>query len=364
MARVELRGVSKRYGKVSAVENVDLEIADGEFVVLLGPSGCGKSTTLRMVAGLEDITSGSLSIGNRVVNRVDPKDRGVAMVFQNYALYPHKTVAENMGMALKMRGMPREEIARRVADVAEMLGLTALLERRPAALSGGQRQRVAIGRAIVRTPEVFLFDEPLSNLDAKLRVRTRMELQRLHERLGVTSIYVTHDQVEAMTLADRIVVMNEGRIAQIGTPREVYERPEDLFVAGFVGSPAMNLVPMKRAGEHGWRAQEGDLTVDGLGRKTGDLMVLGVRPEHIAIGLDEEAARPNPDMQGLWRFEATVTLTELLGADALVTLDAAGVELIARVEESRIPARGRRVLCSVARSSIHSFDQSTGRRLA
>jgi sn-glycerol 3-phosphate transport system ATP-binding protein/multiple sugar transport system ATP-binding protein len=357
MAQVQLDNIEKSYGAVTAVETVDLDVADGEFVVLLGPSGCGKSTTLRMVAGLETVSSGMIRIGGRDVTRVDPKDRGVAMVFQNYALYPHKTVAENMGMALKMRGDSRAEIDRRVGDVAEMLGLGALLHRRPAALSGGQRQRVAIGRAIVRTPEVFLFDEPLSNLDAKLRVRTRGELQRLHERLGITSLYVTHDQIEAMTLADRIVIMNEGRIAQIGTPSEVYARPENLFVADFIGSPAMNLIEIApNAGPEPF-----DLPAVGLARAP---VVIGVRPERLHLAAPGQAAGAEA-----WSLPGRITLVELLGAEGLVTVEIGRrgeepVELIVRMPAEALPDDGHETLVWAALDDLHFFDPTTGLRKA
>src|SRR6188768_3587997 len=249
MAQVHLRGVKKTYdNKVAVIHGIDMEIADGEFIVIVGPSGCGKSTLLRMVAGLERITGGQVAIGDRVVNELEPKDRDIAMVFQNYALYPHMSVYRNMAYGLKIRGLPKDDIERRVHKAAKILELEKLLERLPRQLSGGQRQRVAMGRAIVREPAVFLFDEPLSNLDAKLRVQMRAELQALHRRLGTTSLYVTHDQVEAMTLAHRMIVMNAGRAEQIGTPLEVYARPATTFVAGFIGSPAMNLVPQERSG--------------------------------------------------------------------------------------------------------------------
>src|SRR5690242_2606310 len=245
MAEVALRQVVKKYGEVEAVRSIDLDIPDNEFVVLVGPSGCGKSTTLRMIAGLEEVTSGNISIGGEVVNDLPPKDRDIAMVFQNYALYPHMTAFENMSFGLKLRKFPKSEIRQRVEHAARILDITELLERRPKALSGGQRQRVAMGRAIVRNPKVFLFDEPLSNLDAKLRVQMRTEIKRVHQKVRTTTIYVTHDQVEAMTLADRVVVMNGGRIEQIGTPQELYHNPKTRFVAGFIGSPAMNFLPCK-----------------------------------------------------------------------------------------------------------------------
>src|SRR5499426_3526092 len=254
MASVAIRDVRKAFGATAVIHGVDIVIRDGEFVVLVGPSGCGKSTLLRMIAGLENITAGEIRIGERVVNNVPPKERDVAMVFQNYALYPHMTVAANMGFSLKLRGAPKAEIDARVKRAAEILGLTPLLERYPRQLSGGQRQRVAMGRAIVRDPQVFLFDEPLSNLDAKLRVQMRTEIKELHQRLKTTTIYVTHDQIEAMTMADKIVVMHDGRVEQIGAPLELYDRPDNLFVAGFIGSPTMNVLTgtLKRANGTAW----------------------------------------------------------------------------------------------------------------
>lgn len=321
MANVSLRGIGKSYGSCVTVEAFDLEIKDGEFLVLLGPSGCGKSTTLRMIAGLESITTGELLIGDDIMNNVDPKNRGVAMVFQNYALYPHKTVYENMGMALKLQKIPKGEIEKRVHDVSELLGLTDYLERKPGSLSGGQRQRVAIGRAIVRTPEVFLFDEPLSNLDAKLRVKMRTELQELHDRLGVTSVYVTHDQTEAMTLADRIVIMDDGVIAQVGTPREVYDSPATEFVAGFVGSPAMNFIEMERDGSGGWVSENSEFSLseipqfDTTGKQS---LTLGIRPEHLTIVDHKDYLNDH------WIVDCKVVLAELLGADALLSLSVQG----------------------------------------
>jgi len=354
MAEVQLTNIGKRFGAATVVEDVNLTVGDGEFLVLLGPSGCGKSTTLRMIAGLESITTGELRIDGRRMNEVDPKDRGVAMVFQNYALYPHKTVRENMGMALKLKKTPREEMNRRVEAVAEMLGLMEFLERKPAALSGGQRQRVAIGRAIVRTPEVFLFDEPLSNLDAKLRLRMRMELQQLHDRLGVTAIYVTHDQIEAMTLADRIVIMNAGRVAQVGTPREVYETPANMFVAGFIGSPAMNFFAVERGAAGGWKTQDDALAlpdIPGVDIGGRDRVVLGIRPEHLTVGPSPEGA-PLDD----WTFEADVALAELLGADALLNLRIGEEELLARVSGTEHARQGDRVRVSFDPERLHVFD--------
>jgi sn-glycerol 3-phosphate transport system ATP-binding protein len=356
MAEVTLKSVVKTFGRVTVVQQFDLSIADGEFLVLLGPSGCGKSTTLRMIAGLESITSGDLFIGGRRMNDVEPKDRGVAMVFQNYALYPHKSVFDNMAMALKLQKVPRQEIEARVGTVAETLGLTPYLDRKPAALSGGQRQRVAIGRAIVRTPQVFLFDEPLSNLDAKLRVRMRMELQELHRRLGVTSIYVTHDQIEAMTLAHRIVVMDAGRIAQVGTPRDVYERPATLFVAGFIGSPAMNFIPLRRDAAGAWSAEEGELFFSDLPFETAgrDSITLGIRPEHIEI-----ASPGNPAA-----IPASVKLAELHGADALLNLSVKGISLLARVGGADHPREGEQLAILIAPERMHAFDGKTGEALA
>ncbi|WP_050524944.1 ABC transporter ATP-binding protein [Pseudorhodobacter wandonensis] len=355
MASVTLNQIGKAYGAVTAVEQFDLEIADGEFLVLLGPSGCGKSTTLRMIAGLESITHGDLMIGGKRVNDIDPKDRGVAMVFQNYALYPHKSVFDNMAMALKLQKMPKAEIAERVNGVADMLGLTPYLERKPAALSGGQRQRVAIGRAIVRTPEVFLFDEPLSNLDAKLRVKMRMELQELHGRMGVTSIYVTHDQVEAMTLADRIVILNGGKVAQIGTPREVYDHPATEFVAGFIGSPAMNFMSGRRTGDH-WQIIDSDLVLHATERlqSTDPALTLGVRPEHLEVFAPEDAP------EGPWVFDAKVKLAELLGADALLNLSVMGQPMLARVGGTDFPLAGQSVRVRIDPARLHAFHPKTG----
>src|SRR5213595_506377 len=258
MAQVMMKDLNKKYDEVHAVKDVNLHIRDKEFIVLVGPSGCGKSTTLRMVAGLEEITAGEIAIGDRVVNDLPPKDRDIAMVFQNYALYPHMTVYDNMAFGLKMRKFPKPEIQKRVQDAAEILGIQELLKRKPRQLSGGQRQRVAVGRAIVRHPQVFLFDEPLSNLDAKLRVQMRVELKKLHQRLGTTAIYVTHDQVEAMTLGDRVVVMRDGWVQQVGDPMTLYNEPANRFVAGFIGSPAMNFADVRIAGENGGLWAEGE----------------------------------------------------------------------------------------------------------
>lgn len=354
MTEVKLKSIGKSYGAVAAVQQVDLTIKDGEFLVLLGPSGCGKSTTLRMIAGLESITAGDLLIGGKRMNDVDPKNRGVAMVFQNYALYPHKSVFDNMAMALKLQKVAASEIEKRVGTTAEMLGLTEYLGRKPAALSGGQRQRVAIGRAIVRTPDVFLFDEPLSNLDAKLRVKMRMELQELHDRLGVTSVYVTHDQVEAMTLADRIVIMNKGLVTQVGTPREVYDHPVDEFVAGFIGSPAMNFIDLVRNDDGTWKTACCSLALPSLPLDTSRILSLrlGIRPEHIVVNPDDD--------KGAFTYQATVKLDELLGADALLNLKVDDVSLLARVGGMDYPVKGDVLKIALPEARMHFFNPETG----
>src|SRR6059036_2334291 len=292
MAQVMMKDLNKKYDEVHAVKDVNLHIQDKEFMVLVGPSGCGKSTTLRMVAGLEEITAGEIQIGNRVVNDLPPKDRDIAMVFQNYALYPHMTVYDNMAFGLKMRKFPKPEIAKRVQEAAEILGIQELLKRKPRQLSGGQRQRVAVGRAIVRHPQVFLFDEPLSNLDAKLRVQMRVELKRLHDRLETTAIYVTHDQVEAMTLGDRVVVMKDGWIQQVGEPLELYRRPANRFVASFIGSPSMNFITVNVTAEddhfsltcQGWHFRLPTRLFPNLGPRVGRSVCVGMRPQHIRLG--------------------------------------------------------------------------------
>ncbi len=308
MSGVNLSGIVKAYGAVEVVHGINLDVAEKEFVVLVGPSGCGKSTTLRMIAGLEEITAGNLMIDGRRMNRIAPKDRDVAMVFQNYALYPHLNVADNMAFGLRIRKMPKAEIATTIADVAEILGLTNYLERRPADLSGGQRQRVAMGRAIVRHPKVFLFDEPLSNLDAKLRTQMRAEIKRLHNRLGVTSIYVTHDQVEAMTLADRIVVMNDGAIEQVGTPMELFNHPANTFVAGFLGSPPMNQMKGVLT-EHGAKIGDTEIKFDGFANgQAGRDVIVGIRPEHVTLAAGEQTSA----------LPIELDLVEPLGSEALL----------------------------------------------
>ncbi|KFI07546.1 ABC transporter ATP-binding protein [Massilia sp. BSC265] len=355
MSSVRLHGITKQYEDNPVIKGIDLEIADGEFVVLVGPSGCGKSTLLRIVAGLEDVSSGTVEIGGRVCNDVEPAKRGIAMVFQSYALYPHMTVAENMGFALKLAGVPRAEIAERVTRAAEILQIGHLLERRPKALSGGQRQRVAIGRAIVRKPEVFLFDEPLSNLDAALRGQTRVELARLHRELGATMIYVTHDQVEAMTLGQKIVVFNAGRIEQAGTPLELYERPANRFVAGFLGSPRMNFLPGMLAGEEGpavhVRLAGGsivDVAADASRAAPGAGVTLGVRPEHLRVAEANEAGLP-----------ATVALVEYLGDSTIVYAQVEGVPEMVSLKcrpDAPCPERGARVTLAFDAGHGHLFD--------
>ena len=308
MAGVNLSGIVKAYGALQVVHGIDLNVAEKEFVVLVGPSGCGKSTTLRMIAGLEEITNGDLTIDGRRMNRVAPKDRDVAMVFQNYALYPHLNVADNMAFGLRIRKMPKDQIKTTIDEVAETLGLTPYLDRRPADLSGGQRQRVAMGRAIVRHPKVFLLDEPLSNLDAKLRTQMRAEIKRLHNRLGVTSVYVTHDQVEAMTLADRIVVMNDGRIEQVGTPMELFNNPINTFVAGFLGSPPMNQIKGVLT-ETGAKVGNTELRLHGaINGNAGRDVIVGVRPEHVTLKSSE----------GTTALPINLDLVEPLGSEALL----------------------------------------------
>ncbi|MEL6839012.1 MAG: sn-glycerol-3-phosphate ABC transporter ATP-binding protein UgpC [Pseudomonadota bacterium] len=309
MSGVTLSGIIKAYGALQVVHGIDLDVAEKEFVVLVGPSGCGKSTTLRMIAGLEEITAGDLTIDKRRMNRVAPKDRDVAMVFQNYALYPHLNVADNMAFGLRIRKMPKAEIKTTIDDVAEILGLTPYLDRRPADLSGGQRQRVAMGRAIVRHPKVFLFDEPLSNLDAKLRTQMRAEIKRLHKRLGVTSIYVTHDQVEAMTLADRIVVMNDGRIEQVGTPMDLFNNPANTFVAGFLGSPPMNQMRGTLTDENAAVVNGATIKLSGkVNGYSGRDVIIGIRPEHVVLKQDKNTSSLPIDLD----------LVEPLGSEALL----------------------------------------------
>jgi len=330
MAQVQLRDVRKSYGDLQVIHGVSMDIEDGEFVVILGPSGCGKSTLLRTVAGLETITGGEIVIGDRVVNRLEPKDRDIAMVFHNYALYPHMSVRENMAYGLKIRGLPLADIEARVKRAAGILELSQLLDRRPRALSGGQRQRVAMGRAIVREPAVFLFDEPLSNLDAKLRVQMRAELQALHKRLSTTSLYVTHDQIEAMTLAHRMIVMNAGRAEQIGAPLDVYAKPASTFVASFIGSPPMNLIPAERQGR---------------------AMLQGVRPEHLEPCTAADA-----------KITAAIDLVEPLGADTLAHGVVNGARIIVRLPASTLVQEGSLPL-RFDPANEHFFDAASGKRI-
>ncbi len=357
MAGISLRGVKKRYGRVEVIHGVDFDIADSELIVVVGPSGCGKSTLLRMVAGLETVTEGEISIGDRVVNDLEPMDRDIAMVFQNYALYPHMSVFDNMAYGLRNRKFPKDEIVRRVDRAAQILHLEPFLKRRPRELSGGQRQRVAMGRAIVREPAAFLFDEPLSNLDAKLRVQMRLEIKKLQSSLGTTSIYVTHDQVEAMTLADRLVVMNAGRAEQIGTPLEVYDRPATVFVAGFIGSPSMNFVPAELSNDGSAVTLNGGqslrLPSGSFQRSNGGAVTVGMRPEHLEIA--EEGGGQTVSLE--------VELVEPLGADTLVHGRLDGTELTARLPAHTTCAPGQRLSLEVAPENLHLFDAETGERM-
>ena len=351
MSSVQIRDVRKSFGNFEVLHGVSIPIEDGEFVVLVGPSGCGKSTLLRMLAGLENITSGTISIGERVVNNVQPKERDIAMVFQNYALYPHMTVADNMGFSLKLRGASTDEISKGVSRAAEILALTPLLERYPRQLSGGQRQRVAMGRAIVRDPQVFLFDEPLSNLDAKLRVAMRAEIKELHQRLQTTTVYVTHDQIEAMTMADKIVVMNGGNVEQIGAPLELYDTPNNLFVAGFIGSPAMNFLKGVVSGG-AFHAEDGTILPLPPGSRGADgkPVVYGIRPEHFQLAADGVPAKIN--------------VLEPTGSETQVMARFAGANIIAAFRE-RITARpGETIHITPDPALVHIFDAATGQRLA
>ncbi|WP_267551882.1 ABC transporter ATP-binding protein [Rhizobium rhizogenes] len=358
MASISLRKLHKSYGALRIVKDIDLEIADGEFVVFVGPSGCGKSTTLRMVAGLETISGGEICIGDRVVNKLPPRERDIAMVFQDYALYPHKTVRENMGFSLKVRGTSIADSNKRVNEAAEILGISHLLDRRPGQLSGGQRQRVAMGRAIVRRPQVFLFDEPLSNLDAKLRGQVRTEIKRLHQQIGTTIIYVTHDQVEAMTLADRIVILRGGDIEQVGTPDEVYNQPNNVFVGGFVGSPAMNFSKAKLKGDRLTFADGNSLPLTALrsGKMAaveGQEMIVGIRPEHFTAAAASEV-----------QLTVKVQVVEPLGSDTLVHFRLGDEVLTARMPPDMRAHAGEEIKIGVDPSKVHLFDAATQRALA
>ena len=353
MAKVAFRRLTKSYANLEVIHGVDMEVSDGEFIVIVGPSGCGKSTLLRMVAGLEAITGGEIVIGDRIVNRLEPKDRDIAMVFQNYALYPHMSVFDNMAYGLKIRGLAKDDIGRRVQRAAEILELAPLLERKPRQLSGGQRQRVAMGRAIVREPAVFLFDEPLSNLDAKLRVQMRFEIQKLHRRLSTTSLYVTHDQVEAMTLAHRMIVMNAGRAEQIGTPMDVYEDPQTMFVAGFIGSPAMNFMNGKATGDgavtldHGGTVRAANTRVE-----AGRTIVVGIRPEHL-----------RPSETSNVHVSGTVEMIEQLGADTLIHIGHGSDVVIARLPHGVHPEIGATFSVTAEPNRVFLFDAASGARV-
>jgi multiple sugar transport system ATP-binding protein len=361
MAQVALRNVVKMFDKTPAVQGIDLDIADREFIVLVGPSGCGKTTTLRMIAGLEEATSGEIYIGDQLVNDVPPKDRDIAMVFQNYALYPHMTVFENMSFGLRLKKFPKSEIRERVEAAARILDITNLLDRRPKQLSGGQRQRVAMGRAIVRNPKVFLFDEPLSNLDAKLRVQMRTEIKKVHQQVTTTTIYVTHDQIEAMTLADRVVVMNAGRIDQIGTPYDVYHNPKTRFVAGFIGSPTMNLLPCRLV-------QNGS----GLSVRLSDWLSFPVPPgrearyrtfldEELLFGLrPEHITEPRGDAApGMVPFTARLDVVEPMGMETMVYFVVDGVEVCGRVEPSAAGNVGEAMALVADLNKMHLIDPRT-----
>ena len=349
MATIKLENLIKTYGDVEVLHNLNGEIEDGEFVVVVGPSGCGKSTLLRMIAGLEKITSGEISIGNKIVNDLEPADRDIAMVFQNYALYPHMSVRQNMGYGLKIRKIEKQEIERRVHEAAEILGINEYLDRKPRQLSGGQRQRVAMGRAIVRDPQVFLFDEPLSNLDAKLRVQMRLEIRKLQKRLNVTSIYVTHDQVEAMTLGDRLMVLNDGVVEQFGTPIELYDNPRTIFVAGFIGSPSMNFIPAECT-EKNISLCNGKKIKKNI--KFKGKILIGIRPEHL-----EEDKKGN--------IKIVIQMVEQLGSNSLLhgILEDTNIEIVASLSGHVTAKAGSIVSFSVKEPNIHVFNPETDKRL-
>jgi sn-glycerol 3-phosphate transport system ATP-binding protein len=352
MADLQFKNVKKSYGNTAVIHGVDLKIADGEFIVIVGPSGCGKSTLLRMVAGLEPISSGDILIDGRVVNELEPKDRDIAMVFQNYALYPHMSVFENMAYGLKIRGFSKDDIRKRVDKAASILELGGLLDRKPKQLSGGQRQRVAMGRAIVREPKVFLFDEPLSNLDAKLRVEMRLEIQKLHSELGTTCIYVTHDQIEAMTLSDRMLVMNQGRVEHMGTPEQVYSAPATKFVANFIGTPAMTFLPGSLSGSRLELKSGFSLPVRKTVATLGKHVVLGVRPEHWLVTDKAQA-----------QFSMRADMVEWVGADAFAYGQFGGQTVILRLPEGLRPKVGETLYLAFDETNAHWFDADTGVRL-
>ncbi len=356
MASIELKDVRKAFGSLEVIHGIDLAASDGEFIALVGPSGCGKSTLLRIIAGLEDASDGDIVIDGAVVTELNARQRNVAMVFQSYALYPHMTVEQNMGFNLKLSGQPKVEVKRKVAEAAQLLELTELLHRRPFQLSGGQRQRVAMGRAIVRDPALFLFDEPLSNLDAKLRIQMRSEIKALHQKMKATSIYVTHDQIEAMTLADRIVVLNKGRIEQQGSPLQLYRKPANLFVAGFIGSPTMNFLEATIVGSGATlRARIGDGSFVALGPDTrvseGQAVTLGIRPEHL------NARAAGSELSG------NVRLVEPTGAQTHVTFEVAGRSVIAITDENYSGNPGDRFVAHAEPLAVHVFDSQSGRRV-
>lgn len=361
MAQVKINNLKKVFGSVPVIHGLDLEIADKEFVVLVGPSGCGKSTVLRMIAGLEEISAGEIQIGERVVNNLPPKARNIAMVFQNYALYPHMTVAKNIAFGLRSARMPKAEIEVKVREAATMLGLDGLLDRRPNQLSGGQRQRVAMGRAIVRNPSVFLFDEPLSNLDAKLRDQVRTEIKKLHQKIQTTIIYVTHDQVEAMTLADRIVIMRAGKIEQIGSPLEVYHNPANIFVATFIGSPAMNLIDGVLEGDR--IRLKNDISVpvpqnrfSTSGENTAKHVKVGIRPQDLVAGKNEQ-------MQNAVTLQAPVQVVEPLGGSTHLSLNLGGEGIMAMSYEKVLPDVGDTIEVAFSTENMHLFDRETGEAL-
>ncbi len=364
MAQLSLRNIVKRFGDIEAVRGINLDIADEELLVLVGPSGCGKSTTLRLIAGLEELTSGEIYIGGDLVNDLPPRDRDIAMVFQNYALYPHMSVFQNMSFGLRLKNFPKTEIRRRVDEAARILEITELLERRPKQLSGGQRQRVAMGRAIVRNPKVFLFDEPLSNLDAKLRVQMRTEIKKVHQKVRTTSVYVTHDQVEAMTLADRVVVMNAGRIEQVGPPNELYHRPRTLFVAGFIGSPAMNFLScrlIERGEELAVRFADG-LTlsvppsrVSSYRRYVGRDLIFGLRPDHIT---ERQPYRSGPEVT------LAVDVVEPMGTETMIHFEIAGVDVSARCSPDVVASPGQPMTLMAQMDHMHLIDPKTDEVIA
>ena len=378
MASLSLRHIYKIYdGNVTAVKDFNLEIEDKEFIIFVGPSGCGKSTTLRMIAGLEDISKGELYIGDKLVNDVTPKDRDIAMVFQNYALYPHMTVYDNMAFGLKLRKMPKDEIRRRVEEAARILGIEQFLERKPKALSGGQRQRVALGRAIVRDPKVFLLDEPLSNLDAKLRAQMRTEISKLYQRLGTTFIYVTHDQTEAMTMGTRIVVMKDGIVQQVDTPQHLYDLPCNMFVAGFIGSPQMNFVnasigkkgsnytlnfdkyevPVPADKVRGDKLHPEDSKGDALAAYVGKEVIFGIRPEHVHDEAEELS-------KAIMQFDANVDVTELMGAEIYLYVNIAGQPITARVDPTSTSKVGDKIKVCFSLDKLHIFDKETEQVIA